>query len=167
MTRYIGPWYTVSSGDTRRAGALSLALLVLSAAAFVIKAYLNTPGGRCFYVLPFSLFMMFPLFYWAYGAVQTLLLKPRFTAIQKDEGPDRLRSSALGAAILSGLYTLGDIVFLLLGQAGDRVGTELTGAGLILLIGLCALIVLKGARELDMAKQEPETEPAQVEPQDC
>lgn len=155
VVRYIGPWFSVLNGETRRTGGRSLILFLLSAAAYVAAAFQNPPGSRCFYVLPFFLFELFPLFYWVYGAVRTLLLKPRFTAVDKDESLDRIKASALGAAILSGLHTLGEIVFLILGQAGERASTELFCAGMLLLVGLCACLTLLDAKRLAIVREEP------------
>ena len=163
VVRYVGPWFSVANGETRRTGVRSLILFVLSAAAYVAAAFQNPPGSRCFYILPFFLFELFPLFYWVYGAVRTCFLKPRFTAVDKDESLDRIKASALGVAILSGLHTLGEIVFLSLGTAGERASVELFCAGMVLLVGLFALLTLWNAKKLEIIREEPAGEPKKTD----
>lgn len=154
---YIGPWYAFSASkrERRRLSGTSLALWGLSAALMVACGLTNAEGGRTFYTLPFYLFAFFPLFYLGMGLAKVFRCADRFTEVTKDEGVDRVRVSAMGMAALAGLHTVGEIVLMLLGGAGDALWREVWyGAG-IALAGVCALLILRLRGRLVFDKEEP------------
>lgn len=151
---YVGPWYemSVDAEQKRRLCALLLVLCALSVAVFAACGFLNTAGSRCFYVLPFYLLLPFPLFYGCYGAVRLARQKPRFTEVDRDEGLDRARTSALGAAILAALHTLGEVVLMCLGGAKVALAREIVCTLGIALAGACALAAFMRLRRLEAVR---------------
>jgi hypothetical protein len=159
---YVGPWYVLSVDESRkgRECLVMLALWTVALAGFILGGLSNANGSRCFYVLPFYLLLPFPLFYWALGIVRLWRSPSRFTEVDKDEGYDRIGVSALGAAILAGLHTAGEIVFLLLGGAGDALTRDILSLGAVLLLGLCALCTHRTVKPLEPLLQEKQPGPA-------
>ena len=162
---YIGSYFgfPVEDARRRRVCGWAVALWALALGAMIGCGLINYNGSRCFYVLPFYLFSVFPLFYGGWGALRLARCKARITAVDKDEGYDRLRSSAIGLAILSGLHTIGEIVLMLLGGADGALVREIVCAALMAGTGVCALVTLRLIQPLEPvaeAKDEPADEDA-------
>lgn len=137
-----------------------LALWTLALAGFAMSGLSNANGSRCFYVLPFYLFLPFPLFYWMMGIIKLWRSPPRFNEIDKDEGYNRIHESTLGAAILGGLHTVGEAVFMLQGGAGSRLIPELQSLGAVFMLGFCALYTHRVLMPLKPQLQGKQPEPA-------
>lgn len=154
QARYIGPYFLMEQGlPVRRKAVCFLALAALVyIAAFLACGFLNTPGSRCFYVLPFWLFMPFPWFYWVLAIHRLYKLSDRITAIDKDESLDSIPRCAYALVILGILYALGDLLFMALGGAGDRLWTEVAGLAMILLGSLAAWLGARCVKQLTVAE---------------
>ena len=100
------------------------------------------------------------MFYWGYGAVRLARCKARFTEVDKDEGVDRVRVSALSAAILSGLHTAGEIVLLCLGGGADALAREIFSLAGVALTGVLALVALRLVARLEPIPEPDAPNPA-------
>jgi hypothetical protein len=83
---------------------------------------------------------VFPLFYAAMACVRFLRLPESFTETQKAESIDSFLHSCTGLMALSGLYAAGEILFLALGGARDRMMDELLGLACMVGIGILAAL---------------------------
>ena len=161
-SEYVGPWYVLSVDEARkgRECLVMLALWAVALAGFIVSGLSNASGSRCFYVLPFFLLLPFPLFYWALGILRLWRSPSRFTEVDKDEGVDRVRVSALSAAILSGLHTAGEIVLLCLGGGADALAREIFSLAGVALTGVLALVALRLVARLEPIPEPDAPNPA-------
>lgn len=147
---YTGPYYQIDfPGGAKRALA---ALWLVCPVLFLAAGLLNTSGSRCFYVLPFYLLLPFPLLYWGMAVFRVLRIPGRATAVDRDEGIERVRRSSGGAAALSALHTAGELVLLVLGGAGERLGAELAGTACILAVGAFGVLTHRVLNALNVTE---------------
>ena len=151
-TRYRGPYYRLllSTAQKRKWQAAFFYYILLSAGLFLFCGFLNLPGSRCLYVLPFFLLMPFPLFYLGLAVLRFFRLPALLTSIHRAECPDSLLRSCYGLMALSALYAAGDIVFLATGGANDNPGLELIGLFCVILIGAVSYIAARIARGFEL-----------------
>jgi len=122
---YRGAYYAFSKpGQRRKLTRHAAALLGVNLLLFVGAGLLNNEGSRCFYVLPFYLFAVFPLAYWGRALAALLRAPDPMTEPQKERSTGRLARSCAGLAVLCGLCACGDAVLLFTGGAADRVERE-------------------------------------------
>ncbi len=153
---YIGPVYRTSIERlaAKRTGRRILVLWIASLAVYVLAGMTNAGSSRCFYVFPFYAAALFPLFYWGMGTLRVIRLKERITEVDRDAGPERLHRSAVGFAIITGLHTAADAVFLALGGAGERMTAEMITLLGVALAGFGALGALKLLKPLEDALEK-------------
>jgi len=154
---YRGEFYCLimDPGEKRKRSA-GLALLILaSILLYLTCGFLNLPSSRSFYVLPFYLCLLFPLFYAAMAAFRLVWLPQAFTRIQKAECLDSLPHSCVGLMVLSGLYIAGSILFLTLDGANSRFQEELQGIACIAGVGFLAGLIRRGIARLSVSACTP------------
>lgn len=127
-------------------------------------AFSNNEGSRCFYVLPFYLLMLFPLFYAGMGLVKLYGLKTPFTLIAKDESIDRMQTSAGAMTILSAAHTVGEMILMLTGGVSSNLIREIICTVAIALAGVSAygLLILTKQLVSYEEKAEPEENDAEI-----
>ena len=118
---YVGRYFHSEweASRVRKSKGLLVLWLMITLAAYVIAACLNSPSSRCMYVLPLFLFCLFPLFYEAMGLARLLTRKGRITEADQIDGTQRLTRSSMGVVVLMAACSVADIVFLLLNGAAD------------------------------------------------
>lgn len=151
---YRGLYYrlALTPEQKTRMNVLHITFSVISIALFLLCGWMNLPSSRSFYVLPFYLFMLFPLFYRALAVFRFCRLRASFTAVDKDGSIDSLVRSSYGLAVLSVLFLLGDIVFLALGGAGNHIGSELLGLACIASVGSLAAMGGRSATKMEICE---------------
>lgn len=154
---YKGTYYRLNlSAQEKRKRALTLILFaLLFLGIFLLCGLLNLPSSRCIYVLPFYLFMLFPLFFWLMALCRLFTLPPRFTEPERDQSIGSALRSARGLTVLCGLYVVGAAVFMLMGGASDRLGAELFGALAMLAVGVLAFWAGRVTQRLPVESLSP------------
>ena len=134
---YRGKWYRLDKSD---ADFKKRALLpfIFCAATYLIYMKMNTPSGRCMYVLPLAACALIPLIYWAMGVVTLWRNPPAMTRLQKETGPCRVLRSAAGCGILLAMACIGDIIFVLASPIARQDG-ELKGLVTLAVSAACGL----------------------------
>ena len=133
--RYTGAYYrlTVDKRQVRTARRWIACAAALFGIGFLGGGFLNAPGSRSVWVLPFFLLSVFPGFYAALAAWRLYRLPESMTVIQKEESLDSAKNSAWGIAILSFLALAGSLAVLLTGAALGQEAEEILFLGFSLL----------------------------------
>lgn len=134
---YQGDWYHMHAQDARFKFQ-ALISLGLCLCAYLIYMKLNSPSGRCMYVLPLAACALIPLAYWAMGVIAIFRNPEKMTRLQKENGPGRALRSALGCSILLGVASIGDVIFIFSSSTARENG-EWLGLGLLFLSTICAI----------------------------
>ena len=143
---YRGEWHSLGKGN-ENFRIRALIPFLLCAASYLIYMKLNTPGGRCMYVLLPAACGLIPLVYWAMGLFTLWRCPEKMTRLQCESGPGRVLRSAVGAGILLGAACIGDIIFMLASPAARESG-ELAGFAALAISAACALGGFIRAREV-------------------
>ena len=122
---YKGEWFTMDKRD-ENLRVRALFPFILCAAAYLVYMRLNTPSGRCMYVLPVAACALIPLVYWAIGLFTLWRIPGKMTRLQKETGPGRLLRSSVGCSVLLSIACVGDIIFMLASPTARQNG-EITG----------------------------------------
>jgi len=151
-TRYRGPYYRLllSPAQKMKQQTTLFGYAALSVGLFLICGFINLPGSRCPYVLPFFLLTPFPLFYLCLAVFRLFRLPALLTRIHCEECPTSLLRSCYGLMTLCGLYVVGDIVFLATGGANDNLGLELFGLSCMILICVATGFATRIAHGLEL-----------------
>ncbi|MEG1891508.1 MAG: hypothetical protein RR065_06855 [Clostridia bacterium] len=152
---YIGPFYTLTVDQrTRNAkGAALCGLWALQLGLYVAYGFANAPGSRCFYVLPFFLFLLLPMIYAGMAAFRIVRMPQRFTEVAREEGVERAGRCAVATIVLCACHTVGEVVFLALGGAGERLAVELGCMAAVAIMGVCAgaaLVLVRGLKPVEV-----------------
>ena len=152
---YRGKWYRLDDNDAdyRKKALLPF---ILCAAAYLIYMKMNTPSGRCMYVLPLAACALIPLVYWAMGIVTLWRNPPAMTRLQKETGPGRVLRSAAGCGILLAMACVGDLIFALTSPFARESG-ELKGLVTLAASAACALGGFVRAKEVFNRIRETDT----------
>lgn len=143
---YKGEWFAPDDRDVRFKYRAPIPF-ALCAAAYLIYMKLNTPSGRCMYVLPLAACALIPLVYWAMGIVALWRNPDTLTRLQKETGPGRVLRSAVGCGVLLSMAVIGDLIFLFTSPAARQNG-ELPGLALLAIAAACALGGFIRARDM-------------------
>lgn len=100
---------------------------------FISGGFINAPGSRSVWVLPFFLLSVFPGLYAGMSVWNLCRLPESMTVIQKEESLDSMKNSAWGIVVLSILASAGSLVVLLTGAAFGQETEEALFLGLSLL----------------------------------
>ena len=120
ILRYTGPHYRLDLAQTRRLLLPLWSGLLLCLAAFVAAGLTPARGTYCVYVLPPYVLLLLPLLYgFMSGLKVSRIHTERIDEVQKREGVESLRHSAIGLLLLSGLWLIGEGVFLLLNHPAN------------------------------------------------
>ena len=133
---YKGEWFSMDASDEKMKLS-ALLRFALCAAAYLVYMKLNTPGGRCMYVLPLAACALIPLVYWAMGIFALWRNPAKMTRLQKESGPGRVLRSAIGVGVLLAMAVIGDIIFMLTSPSARENG-ELTGFVFLAIAAACA-----------------------------
>lgn len=122
---YRGEWFSLDERDAKLK-IHQLLPFALCAVAYLAYMKLNTPSGRCMYVLPLAACALIPLVYWAMGILALWRNPVKMTRLQKESAPGRVLRSAIGAGILLAMAVIGDIIFMFASptarQSGEPAG---------------------------------------------
>lgn len=145
---YQGDYFRFSGGPaeckTARAWALGTACLFLL--FYLIYMRLNTPSGRCMYVMPVSACALLPFVYWCMGLFTLYRAPEKMTRLQKENGIGRVLRSSIGCTVLLFIACIGDVLYILIALK-DRAGAELPGFALLCCAAVVALGCFLKARE--------------------
>ena len=122
VARYIGGYYEADRPALRKARPQLLALWLTVSAAFLTAGLTVAKAQYCVYVLPFYALTLLGLFNGATALFRAWRLTPQFDALQNEECFKTGKNAAWTVLLAGALWAVGDIVFLLLGNGGDRVG---------------------------------------------
>lgn len=115
VLRYTGPHYVLDTDQVRCLLPRLWGGWLLCAAAFVGAGLTPARGTYCVYVLPQYVFLLLPLLYGIMSCTKISRIRTdRINEVQKQEGVESLKHSALGLLILSVAWFLGEGVFMLL-----------------------------------------------------
>lgn len=124
-TVYKGEWFRTDAQD-KNLKIRALIPFALCAASYLIYMKLNSPSGRCMYVLPLAACALIPLVYWAMGLFTLWRIPEKMTRLQKETAPGRVLRSSVGCGVLLSIACVGDIIFMLTSPAARQSG-EITG----------------------------------------
>ena len=133
---YIGKYYALDVAEKKRVTPLLWALWAAMAAAFLTGGCTVNMASRCVWVMPFYVSCLLPLFYLGTALWRMRGLKETIDQVQKADVLDSAAHAGLGLAVLGGLWTAGDVVFLLV--------SSWVSLGMELLFLLCAVITAAG-----------------------
>ncbi len=123
--RYIGPMHTLERPRRRRALLHSLAGLALGAAAFALAGLTPCWAQLCWYVAPWFMLCLLPLFYLLLGTLKLLRLKEQFTEIDRADSFGYVRMAGLGLMVLGGAWAVSTGVYLLTNQPDMTMSNEM------------------------------------------
>ena len=131
----------------------------LCVCAFVGYGFMDLPSTRSFWVLPFYLAMGLPLFFWGRAGWRVRRLPLRFTLVQREASLRAGFRSAVGMAVLCGLFVIGEALLLATGQANGDWPAEAGWACGMAACGLSAAWSARATRALDgRVEESPEPE---------
>ncbi|NLO86621.1 MAG: hypothetical protein GX096_14530 [Clostridiales bacterium] len=79
-----------------------------------------------------------------------------FTAFVKDEGIDRMQTSAGAMTVLAALHTVGELVLMLTGGASADLSREIIATAMIAAAGVCAYGLFSRVKLLVPIEEKPQ-----------
>jgi hypothetical protein len=128
--------------ELRKKKIYCLTLALCSDIALIGVGILNTSGSRVFYVALPYVCLFFPVVFCFMGAVRFITSGDRLEYAAYDRSVNRLRKSAVGQVILSGMAVAGDLCYLFFGKDREEILKEiiyLGGMALVLALGILLL----------------------------
>ena len=125
VARYIGKYYAVDLAQRDRLRPWMLGEAAVAEAAFLAGGLINTLGSHCMWVCPFYALSILPTIYFTIASIRIFRLKPVVDEIALDGSVLSARRCAAGLAILGGLWTVADMIFLLSYGSAGQLGREL------------------------------------------
>lgn len=125
VARYIGKYYAVDLAQRDRLRPWMLGEAAVAEAAFLAGGLINTLGSHCMWVFPFYALSILPTIYFTIAAIRIFRLKPVVDEIAMDGSVLSARRCAAGLAILGGLWTVADMIFLFSYGSVGQLGREL------------------------------------------
>lgn len=138
---YQGDYFRFENGEKERKKLLIWAAGSALIFFLLYFAYMkmNTPGGRCMYVMPIAACALIPFVYWCRGLYALLRAPERMIRLQKENSTGRILRSCIGCALLLFMACLGDILFMII-SLKNRAGEEVPGFALL----CCAAVIALG-----------------------
>lgn len=123
---YTGDYYGFAQAGAagKHSGARHIPCVLAYIGVFLAYGFTDLPSTRYFLSLPFYLGMGLPLAFWALAVWRTARLPARFTEVQRDQSLWALQRAAFPLAILCALFTVGTLVLVFSGGAGDHWPAE-------------------------------------------
>ncbi len=123
--RYIGPVYTLEKVQRRGALLRCLAGLALGAVAFALAGLTPCWAQLCWYVAPWYLLCLLPLFYLLLGSIKLLRLKTELTEIDRADSFGYVHHAGLGQMLLGAAWVISAGIFLLTNQPDMTMTSEI------------------------------------------
>lgn len=148
---YIGKYYAYKADGIvlARSKVLFLVCALLAVLCTLAPLCYNNAGSHVIYVALPNALALFPLFYLGTGVFNLFYCKPPLISEFKDKGPERVRRSSAGCAVLCAAAALTRLFCLI--KSGFSVGDTVA---LVLLLAATASAVTMFLRRADLAVAE-------------